>query len=1060
MFCNAISSVKLIFASFLIILGFCSSLNAQTTLIPDSQFEQYLVDEGFDSDLTINGQVLTSDISALNELNIIGYDISDFTGLQDFLALTLFTLINDQSSSSFSIGFGSNINLQEITIINTPYLNHLSYLYSLPNLTSLTVVTRGDLFNNINLYNNSNLVNLSLADNQLTSLDLSNNTKLKTLSVAINPLNSVDTSLLPDLETLDTYESQISYLDLSQNTKLTRLNGHTGVLTEVNLKNGNNNVLTSIQLENNPYLSCIQVDDPISAAANSGWIKDIGASYSDYCGYKIRTFPYVEDFESGDGGWNVVNVSNSSWELGTPSSTNLNTAASGNNAWVTNLSGNYNSNESGWIISPEFDFGAYDPIYGGLQIQFDIWYNCENNVDGAVFQSSIDGGSTWQNVGGGNFNSVNINPYNSNILVGAPGGQNIGWSGVSENIFSGGWKTVVFRIYPYNTDLLGEQSVFFRIAFGSNGSIENDGFAFDKFRISEDTAYAGEDASYNICIIPEDINKPNGDLSSYLVGVSNSCAGDWTSLDGLPFADTNENSINFDDITENGAYKFKYTTCFDEAIIEFQIQKKLAVGANSEFFDNNLTANCSELTFENDAAFQQWAFEKHSNNNTQTVDPGGTWTPSTFQGYGTYVYTQPATSSCSETSSKFLYNRKAPIVSHDTIQADPGDTNLYVLIDDHESSKTAKLALVKRKRGTFTTTNNDLIDRGEVDFPNTGTGAYYDGFEYIYTVKDDCGSIESITIYTFFITGNSSGGENGYLSICEGDMFDQYDLFKALGGNPTSKDFSGCYFTPEINGLGDYTYYSPDSQTSGIYEPGGIVTVLQTPLLKLSLFLQGPYNYFTGWMNNNLYKAGALERISPYSDGLALPNNYSSFSKEIVDWVWIELRDSTNQDNIPFKSSALLKRNGDVVIVDAADGVEKPILLDNVPEGDYYVVVSHRNHLGVITANPIHVSCGTINVDLRFDSSLVQGGNNAMMDLGDGAFALYAGDYNGDGQVQNTDKSAVEQLRGISGYNNADIDMNGEVQNTDINTLLNPNLGKGVQYLAKKLNAKRKIIQQ
>ena len=34
--------------------------------------------------------------------------------------------------------------------------------------------------------------------------------------------------------------------------------------------------------------------------------------------------------------------------------------------------------------------------------------------------------------------------------------------------------------------------------------------------------------------------------------------------------------------------------------------------------------------------------------------------------------------------------------------------------------------------------------------------------------------------------------------------------------------------------------------------------------------------------------------------------------------------------------------------------------------------------------------------------------------------------------------------------------MNGEVQNTDLNSALNPNIGKGKQYTGKKLNAKRK----
>ena len=65
--------------------------------------------------------------------------------------------------------------------------------------------------------------------------------------------------------------------------------------------------------------------------------------------------------------------------------------------------------------------------------------------------------------------------------------------------------------------------------------------------------------------------------------------------------------------------------------------------------------------------------------------------------------------------------------------------------------------------------------------------------------------------------------------------------------------------------------------------------------------------------------------------------------------------------------------------------------------------------------------------------------------MGNGIFAIIAGDFDENGQIQNTDANLVIQQLGISGYNKADLDMNGQVQNSDINNLLNPNLGKGEQ---------------
>ena len=54
---------------------------AQYTLIPDSSFENYLVDQGIDTDGQINGQVLTSDISDEIELNMFGLQVEDLTGI-------------------------------------------------------------------------------------------------------------------------------------------------------------------------------------------------------------------------------------------------------------------------------------------------------------------------------------------------------------------------------------------------------------------------------------------------------------------------------------------------------------------------------------------------------------------------------------------------------------------------------------------------------------------------------------------------------------------------------------------------------------------------------------------------------------------------------------------------------------------------------------------------------------------------------------------------------------------------------------------------------------------
>ncbi len=232
------------------------------------------------------------------------------------------------------------------------------------------------------------------------------------------------------------------------------------------------------------------------------------------------------------------------------------------------------------------------------------------------------------------------------------------------------------------------------------------------------------------------------------------------------------------------------------------------------------------------------------------------------------------------------------------------------------------------------------------------------------------------------------------------------------------------------------------------------ISLLSNSLIA-KMFIEGAYNVNSGMMNDDLRIKGFIPLNSPYSDALIVSQNVLNISGQnaIVDWVWIEIRSNSNESSNEFATSALIQRDGDIVDIDGVSAVKIEL-----PVGSYYVVLSHRNHLGVRTNDYVLFSGADVNINLSNNSALVLGDLNAIKVMSDGTFALFAGDYNGDGQIQNTDKNAVEPLRGISGYRNADIDMNGEIQNSDLNTMLIPNIGKGKQYSGKKLNAKRRKI--
>ena len=190
----------------------------------------------------------------------------------------------------------------------------------------------------------------------------------------------------------------------------------------------------------------------------------------------VNSYPYIEDFEGGMGGW-VSSGVNSSWAFGNPAKSTIVGAASGVNCFVTGGlgTGDYNGNEDSQVLGPCFDFSSLSNPW----ITMKIWWNSENSWDGAVLQASTDFGLTWEVVG--NFGDP-FNWYTDNSLNGNPGGQQLGWTGRnSTGNGSGGWVQAAHRL----DGLAGTGSVRLRIAFGSDGSVHDDGFAFDDVFIGD-----------------------------------------------------------------------------------------------------------------------------------------------------------------------------------------------------------------------------------------------------------------------------------------------------------------------------------------------------------------------------------------------------------------------------------------------------------------------------------------------------------------------------------------------------------------------------------------------
>jgi hypothetical protein len=155
---------KILIFSIICFLGTFSEMNSQITLIPDSGFEQALIDLGIDSDGIINGQVLTIDIEGVIILDVNHSNIQDLTGIEDFAALEI---LDVSGNELIALNVSSNIELKEL------YCNSQQGAFSM-------YFTELDLSQNINLEvlyceNLAYLENLNLknGNNQILTVELS-----------------------------------------------------------------------------------------------------------------------------------------------------------------------------------------------------------------------------------------------------------------------------------------------------------------------------------------------------------------------------------------------------------------------------------------------------------------------------------------------------------------------------------------------------------------------------------------------------------------------------------------------------------------------------------------------------------------------------------------------------------------------------------------------------------------------------------------------------------------------------------------------------------------------
>ena len=219
-----------------------------------------------------------------------------------------------------------------------------------------------------------------------------------------------------------------------------------------------------------------------------------------------------------------------------------------------------------------------------------------------------------------------------------------------------------------------------------------------------------------------------------------------------------------------------------------------------------------------------------------------------------------------------------------------------------------------------------------------------------------------------------------------------------LIGSPSGGTFSVA--NPYTGPSTTYTYsFTNANGCTAISSPANITVTNCATQLNLKLFLQG---YYTG---------ASTMTPTKMNEGVGTNTN-------AVDDILVELRDPLNV--FVQSSNAELQTNGLAVST-----------YSNLPVGNYYIVVKHRNSISTWSVDPIYI---INNTSYDFSNAINKAYGSNMIEIEPGVFAIYTGDINQDGYIDSFDFPALDAdiFSGVSGvYINTDLNGDGYVDSFD-----------------------------
>jgi len=280
---------------------------------------------------------------------------------------------------------------------------------------------------------------------------------------------------------------------------------------------------------------------------------------------------------------------------------------------------------------------------------------------------------------------------------------------------------------------------------------------------------------------------------------------------------------------------------------------------------------------------------------------------------------------------------------------------------------------------------------------------------------------------------------------CQGAIFEntfgntEHNVWKYYAtGDATFNGASGDFAGPE---------YEHDPNTPPGYIHWGNMDIE----LELNVMLEGPFNGLG--MATDLKTLGLVPLNQPYNSNSLAEWYYTgtesvgSIPANVVDWVLVELRDATDPASAAHGTdvaiqAAFLLNDGSIVDLNGSSN----LTFTGVSYDDgLYLVVWHRNHLGIISSDKMPRPGGIYTWDFTLFGAAFTDTNPGTKHLGGGNYGMYAGDASGGQYVNLFDHTLWSVDAGTDGYLPTDFDMDGQTHNVDKNDYYFINLDNNSQ---------------